>query len=78
VSQQDGPPASLATTEWAPGGRYADQRTLQVPCGLAPGEYPLLMTIYHPDTLEKLPVTYADGGHIGEYFYLTTLTVAGD
>jgi len=44
VAQQDGPPAGSRTSQWKPGERYCDYRTLRLPD--ASGEYILRATLY--------------------------------
>jgi hypothetical protein len=66
------------TRVWIPEGYFLDARSVQVPCDAAPGEYPLVMSVYDPDTVAdtgSLPVTLPDGTPFNDYVYLTTLFI---
>jgi hypothetical protein len=58
VAQSDGPPTRgvFPTSRWRSSMVIADQRSIQLPLGLAPGRYQLIGGMYLPDTLERLPV----------------------
>ncbi len=71
VAQQD----DLIAEAWQPGDVIRDTRTLTLPCDAAPGSYDLLMTFYRPVEGDRLMAAYMDGTPIGEYLYLTTITV---
>ncbi len=75
VAQSDGAPAGILTGLWQPGQLYLDVRAVTVPCDARPGEYPLLLGLYDPDTLVQLPVQLADGTPVSAPAYLTTLFV---
>lgn len=68
-------PANWDTHQWHAGSRFVDEHTLEVPCDIAPGEYSLLIGVYDAETIELLPVSHPDGTPIGEYYYVTALTV---
>ncbi len=46
AAQQDGPPAGLRTSQWKPGERFCDYRTLHLPD--ATGDYTLRAALYDP------------------------------
>ncbi len=57
---------------------YLDARMLQIPCDATPGEYPLLLIVFDPRSMEvsdKLPLLQADGSAGDTWLYLTTLYV---
>jgi hypothetical protein len=62
IRQQDSPPVGghYGTSLWAPGESIVDSYAL--PLGnLPPGQYQLLIGMYSPDTLERLPALAPDG-----------------
>lgn len=75
VVRNDGPIAGIQSAQIAPAQLYLDRRALQVPCDLAPGNYPLLIGLYNYDTAESLPVTTAQGAPSSNLMYLTTLRI---
>lgn len=75
VANTDSEPAGVLTQQWQPGRVYLDERSVAVPCDAAPGEYPLLLGLYDPDTLTALPAALPDGTPLGDQAYLTTLLV---
>ncbi len=59
VSQSDGPPTWLTpmpTWQWSPSQPIPDHRFLALPEELPPGSYTLQVGLYHPQTLERLPL----------------------
>ncbi len=77
IANQDGPPAQIDTVDWLVGGQLADRRTLTIPCDIQPGTYALLVSMYDVNSLELLPITYPDGGYLGQYYYVTDEIVEG-
>ncbi len=75
ITESNNPLGQVPTSIWETNGYTADGRPLVVPCDTPPGEYPLIMGVYNPDTLETLPVRSADGNALGNQWYLTTLFV---
>lgn len=66
----------LPTRVWVPGMYHIDARALMVPCDIAPGEYPLVMSVYDPAAANSsLTVFNAEGAAMGDFLYLTTLFV---
>jgi 4-amino-4-deoxy-L-arabinose transferase-like glycosyltransferase len=57
VAQRDSEPAAgtRPTTTWQPGESIADRHGLLLPWDLPPGDYRLIVGLYHPDTGERLP-----------------------
>ncbi len=55
-AQRDGEPALgfYPTQQWQPGEKVADMRCLQIPAGLPPGSYTLLVGLYDGSTGERL------------------------
>ena len=68
-------PADRFTTEWKPNRYYRDRTTLEIPCELETGQYPLLLGMKESMTGESLEISYPDGNTIGTLYYLTTLYV---
>ena len=57
---------------------FLDARDLQIPCDTPAGEYPLLLIVFDPHSLElsdKLPLINDDGSEGDRWLYLTTLHV---
>jgi hypothetical protein len=56
---------------------HVDERSLQIPCNIQSGEYPLLIGVYGltGDKIDRLPVSLPDGTPVGNFAYLTTLFV---
>ncbi len=73
AARAEGPLNESQAKFWQLGEPRMDFRHFQVPC--EPGRYTLLATIYDPATGHNLPVTTPDGAPVGEYAYLTTITV---
>jgi hypothetical protein len=66
VVQQDFRP-SPPTSVWRPGDKISETRELVIPPGTLAGRYRLLVGMYRPDTLERLPVlTDATGENVIE------------
>ena len=68
-------PADRFTTDWKTGVYYHDLATIEIPCNIVEGEYPLLMGMKETLTGAPLPFQYGDGSAIGTLYYLTTLNV---
>ncbi len=75
VADANTPLGAVPTSIWEAGQFTADVRSIAVPCDTLPGEYPLILGVYNPDTLEPLPVTDTDGNGVGNQLYLTTIIV---
>jgi hypothetical protein len=77
VTQDDGPPGDqfFPTSTWLPGAVVLDSRSLVLPAGAAPGEYTLLIGLYHQPTEERLEATGADGESLGDAFRLTPTSI---
>jgi hypothetical protein len=58
LTQSDGEPVKWTrpTTGWAPGEVIVDERVLEIPAGVFPGEYALVAGLYEPDTGDRLPL----------------------
>jgi hypothetical protein len=66
----------MGTQAWEPDKVYWDTRTVEIPCDTAPGEYPIIQSVYFyltPDA--PLDVTDGDGESLGTWAYLTTVQV---
>lgn len=63
ASSHDGPPVAgrYPSRGWRPGDIVPDPHPLTLDSTLPPGTYRLKAGLYHPQTLERLPVTLADG-----------------
>jgi 4-amino-4-deoxy-L-arabinose transferase-like glycosyltransferase len=68
VAQADGPPlgGDYPTSFWRVGERLADRHELELPAGLAAGEYDLLVGMYLLGTDERLPWLDAAGQVVGD------------
>lgn len=81
ANADDMPGGVYLTSIWQLGKRYFDERELLIPCDLAEGDYPLVMSMYQlpataGDPVENLPVYTAAGEPAGRrHEYLTTLKV---
>jgi hypothetical protein len=63
VAQDDTPPrgGSYPTWAWQPGDLVPDLHQVTLPPERSPGPYHWLVGMYHPDTLERLPVIGPEG-----------------
>jgi len=74
-AQHDGQPGSdtLITTTWAAGEYVLDTHRLNLPPALAADQYRLIVGMYLPDTLERLPVyDIVSGQPLGDHITLNT------
>jgi mannosyltransferase len=76
VAQHDGEPVGglAPTTFWQPGQAVIDRHGVLLPTDLAPGDYTLVVAMYHAFTGERLPVT-GGGESIGDYLPLTGIAI---
>jgi hypothetical protein len=74
VSAANSPLTTLSTKLWIPDAYFLDARTLLISCDAPPGEYPLVMSVYNPDTFTETG-SLPDGTPSNDYVYLTTLFV---
>jgi len=77
VAQWDGPPVQglLPTSLWRMDDAIVDERVLDLPADLPPGEYRLVTGLYDLADLQRLPVSL-DGKPAGDTVPLATVTVA--
>ena len=78
VASSDRKLTTANTVFWREAAWYLDARDLQIPCDAPAGEYPLLLIVYDPRSMEvsdKLPLINADGSEGDTWLYLTTLHV---
>ena len=80
VAQRDSFPVNTfePTTTWRAGSLHRDNHGLQLPSGLAPGEYELWVALYRwqpPDHTERLPVAGTNGLSLGDHIVLATVIV---
>ncbi|MBZ0304342.1 MAG: glycosyltransferase family 39 protein [Anaerolineae bacterium] len=75
VTRVEEAPGNVDTLVWQPGRYYHDIRTLQIPCDLPPGEYPLMFIIRERSLYWAMQAASGDGAPVGTLFYLTTLFV---
>ena len=75
VAEANAPLGSVPTRIWEVGMSTPDMRPLVVPCDTPPGEYPLIMGVYDPATVEPLAAFDAAGNEVGNQVYVTTLFV---
>jgi hypothetical protein len=78
VARVDAELSGARTLDWRAGTYHLDERTLNIPCDLLPGEYPLLIGLHDLITAEPLPAFTPDGAPLpSSLVYLTTLVVSG-
>ncbi|MFQ5577336.1 MAG: hypothetical protein ACE5G8_10165 [Anaerolineae bacterium] len=76
-SQHDDDPACrLPITQWRAGQQARGHFRLVPPPDMPPGDYPLVIGLYSPDTFERLPVFDADGQPAGDSLTLAVIEVA--
>ena len=77
AAQWDGQPVHglLPTTLWRTDGAIVDERVLDLPADLPPGEYRLVTGLYNLADLQRLPVSF-DGKAMGDTVHLATLNIA--
>jgi hypothetical protein len=75
--QADGRPVcwTYPTYDWRPGQIIADQHAITVNPGTSPGDYPVLIGMYHPDTGARLDVLDVKGQPIANFVKLTTVPI---
>jgi hypothetical protein len=71
----DDPACRLPTTEWRAGQTAVGQFRVVPSPETPPGDYPLVVGLYHPTTGERLPVSDTDGQPVGDSLILTTVQV---
>lgn len=76
VTGNDVVPADEFTTNWRTDRYYRDLNSLTIPCEIDAGVYNLLLTVYDTNFGTPLELTDANRNPIGEFYYLTTLTVS--
>ena len=76
-AQHDEMPAcgSMPTTDWVPGEIVIDGHTLPINPATPPGEYPVIVGLYDPQTGERLPVSGSDANEWGNAIHLGTVQV---
>jgi hypothetical protein len=77
IANADGSPTGRASGTLRPDTLQVDERSIQVPCDVQPGEYSLLIGVYDlaGGQIQQLPVTLSDATSVGRFAYLTTLFV---
>jgi hypothetical protein len=75
--QADGRPVcwTYPTSDWRPGQIIADQHAVTLKPDTPPGDYPLLVGMYLPDTGARLDVLDETGQPVANYIELTTVPV---
>ncbi|MBS1251294.1 MAG: hypothetical protein MAG451_00326 [Anaerolineales bacterium] len=70
ITQEDGPPARgfYPTTAWRAGDRIIESRTLELPVPYDPARHSVIIAIYDPDTMQRLPVAAPDGASLGDRY----------
>jgi hypothetical protein len=66
---------SLPTTTWTPGEYLREDVTLELPPGLAPGRYDLIIGFYDEATGGRLPLLDAVGQSLGDSLLLQQITL---
>ncbi len=77
IAHSDGSPTGRDSLTLKPDIIHVDERSIQVPCDVQPGEYPLLIGVYEfqDQSIHQLPASLPDGAVLGDFAYLTTLFV---
>ena len=79
IGQRDQPPVAgkHPTSTWQRGDFITDSYAVPIDSNTRPGSYRVIVGLYRPETLERLPITL-DGEPVGEDFYeLGKIVVAG-
>jgi hypothetical protein len=71
----DDPACRLPTTLWRTGQTAIGQFRIMPSPETPPGDYPLVLGLYHPTSGERLPIMDADGQSIGDSLVLATVRV---
>jgi len=71
----DDPACRLPTTLWRTGQTAIGQFRIMPSPETPPGDYPLVVGLYHPTSGERLPIIDADGQSIGDSLVLATVRV---
>ena len=76
VAQHDGEPVGgfAPTTIWQPGQAVTDRHGVLIPADLPPGNYTLVVAVYHAATGERLPVA-VDGESVGDHLPLAEIAI---
>jgi hypothetical protein len=77
VVQDDAPPGDpfFATSTWLPGALVLDSHVLALPADLPPGDYSVLVGLYHRPTRERLEAKDAQGDTLGDALLLGPISV---
>ncbi len=77
LAQADGIPVCwrYPTELWRPGQIIADQHAILIPADIPPGNYPLQVGLYLPDTFERLDVLDIAGNSAGVSVTLTNVEI---
>ncbi len=77
IAQSDGAPVcwTYPTDAWRPGQIIADQHAISLSSDTPPGEYPLEIGLYLPDTFERLDVLDEAGNPAGTSVTLTVVEI---
>jgi 4-amino-4-deoxy-L-arabinose transferase-like glycosyltransferase len=77
LAQSDAPPGGVhfPTSTWLPGHAVLDIHSLALPAHTEPGDYALLVGLYHQPTAERLLATDASGNPLGDASTLTILSL---
>ncbi len=67
-----------STKRWKPGELIVDEYTIKLDKSSPPGQYFLLVGLYHPDTVQNLPVKFAPNILPGDRVVLTEIEIQGD
>jgi 4-amino-4-deoxy-L-arabinose transferase-like glycosyltransferase len=76
IAQHDGEPVGgfAPTTLWQPGQTVTDRHGILLPTDLPPGNYTLVVAVYHAATGERLPVVL-NGQSVGDYLPLAETAI---
>jgi hypothetical protein len=71
----DDPACRLPVTEWRPGQLTSGQFRITLDPATPPGDYPLIIGLYDPESNTRLPAFDAEGQEVGDSVTLARLTV---
>jgi hypothetical protein len=80
ATQSDAPPGDpfFPTSTWLPGDMVVDPHVLTLPADAPPGDYSLLVGVYHEPTDERLQAVDAQGTPLGDAVLLATLPAGSE
>jgi hypothetical protein len=80
ITQADAPPGDpfFTTSTWLPGDTVLDAHILELPLGTPPGDYTLLIGLYHRPTSQRLEATDESGESLGDSLRLGSFPIEAE